>query len=295
MGTFPLDNRSPIIKQLAGRVDGVGAGKVATVDVPVGPTYLGLLLKCTIATVAATRAELETMLTLLRTIVSGTPLQTLTPRQLIGIVEFYRTGLIGDTGYLYIPFSRLWMRETGGVLGPAFGTQGETSFEVEITQDAASTIDAIEAWAVIDPVAAPLGAHLRLDRWTPSINAAGEFIFDGIKPRKGEFLYALHFDVPVAVNLTDITVEADGVRVRDRVTQALLNRLYTEPNPPRTMQTAKKIITLDFCARGFDSDSLPLTMDELLVRLNFSVSPATTVPIIAEIGSTRPTQAGVAA
>jgi hypothetical protein len=283
---FPLANRSPIRRQLYGSVEGIGASKTAVITVPVGATYLDLRLFCTIATVAATRAEIEAMITQVRVLLSGRPIMTLTSLQLIAIAEFYRTGIVGDSGYLLIPFERLWQRETGGALNPALGTVGESSLTVEITQASGSTIDDIDVWASISPVAEEVGAYMRYDRFTPALPGAGEYIWSGLKPRPGEFLYALHFLVSTAADLTAISFEADGYRVVDQITQGVLGRLYAEPTSPRTMQTAKKLISLDFACRGFDGDAVPLVMDEALVRLTFANAP-TVLSVIAEIGAVK--------
>ncbi len=293
---FALDSLSPIQKRLNGAVVGLGASKTAVVTIPTGPTYRGLILKATIAGTAATAAELRSMWTQLRLVLSGTEIFTLTPTQLMAIVEFYRTTLIGDTGYLYIPFARLWMRDEAAALGGSIGTQGETSFSLEITQDSTTTIDLVEVFAVQSPKAEPLGAHVRLVRLTPALPAAGLNSWAGLpKSPQGyvDYLLALHLQVSTSADLTGITYVADGNRIQDLVTQAALGRMYAEVNPPRTMQSGTpKIISLDFCRSGLMRDAIPLTMDEQILETTFANAP-TVFNVIAEIATQRPTQAGL--
>lgn len=289
MPPFASLNRSPIRRPLAGAVRGIGASQTAIVDIPVGATYLALRLFCTIAGVAATRAQLEAMLTSFRLTVSGVEMWTLTGTQLIAIMEFYSTGVIADTGVLTINFQRLWMRESAGALNPAYGTLNESSFQLEITQAAGSTIDSMLVSADIDPVAQPLGAHMIMPRITPSIGATGLTFVPQIRKTPGDFLYALHIGVPVAANLTVLSYVADSVRVVDQITQALLNATYRACQPVRTMQTSKLLISLDFTCRGFDGDAIPQDMSEQILELTFANAAPGQVDVIAEIGTTRPT------
>lgn len=296
--SFASDNRSPIMKRIAGAITGVGAGQVAIAKIPPGVTYNEIAIQCTIGAGEATRANLEAMITQLRLTVSGVEKWTLTGKQLIAIVEFYRSGTIGDSGYLVIPFERLWMFSTAAALDPAYGTLGESSFQLEITQSGGSTIDAMNLWARISPVAESLGAHVKMVRLTPNIAATGVYYYPDLPKTPGlaagnpglQYLYALHFEVPVVANLTNIAYVADEIRVVD-VPPAFLNQLYIEANPSRTVQTAKGFVHLDFANRGYDGDGIPLNMNSQILELTFDNAAPNGVTIIAEIGTKQPTQA----
>lgn len=291
---FSQDNRSPILKKLVGIVSGVGANQTAVLKIPPGATYTDLIIQCTIAGVAATRAQLETFFTSMRFTVSGVEKWTLTGKQLIAIIEFYATNLIADTGVLTIPFERLWMDTQLAQTAPEYGTLGESSMQLEITQAGGSTIDLLTVWGRIDPVAQPLGAHIRMLRLTPNIASVGKYIFPDLYKKPGDYLYALHFEVPVVANLTNIAYVADEIRLID-ITPTVLNQLYLAGPARRTVQSAKLYVHLDFCNRGFDSDAIPLTMQTQILELDFANAAPNQVNIIAEIGTRAPTQAGVAA
>lgn len=287
MPPFAVDNSSPIIRKIPGVVDGIGASGTAVARIPPGATYTDLILECTIAGVAATRAQLETMLASMRFTVSGEEKWTLTAKQLIAIVEFYNSGLIGDTGYLWIPLERLWMNDLGPKVGPAYGTAGETSVQLEIDQDATSTIDGIVLHARISPKPETLGAHMRIVRLTPQIAATGVYYYDGLPKNPAERLYALHFQVPVVANFTNIAYIADEVRMID-AKPALLHQMLKTAYPNRTPQTAKLFCHLDFAGRNFDSDSVPLTMKQQILELTFATAAPNAVNILAEIGTVKP-------
>ncbi len=289
MSAFSDSNRSPLLKKLAGAITGIAASGTMVVKFPPGQTYLEIALQCTIAGTAATRAQLESMLLSCRLTVSGVEKWTLTAKQLIAIAEYYNVGVVGATGFLMIPFERLWMVGIDAQVGPAYGTLGESSMQLEITQDATSTIDAVTAWARISPVAEPLGAHMRAARLTPSFASTGLSIFDGLPKNPDEFLYALHFQVPVIADFTNIAVVADEVRLVD-ASWTVINQFQAfKAGPLRTPQTAKLFQTLDFTSRGFDGDALRLNMASLVLELTFANAAPNAVNIIAEIGTTAPT------
>jgi hypothetical protein len=288
------ENRSPILKKLVGIVSGVGANQTAVLKIPPGATYTDLVIQCTIAGVGATRVQLETFLTSMRLTVSGVEMWTLTGKQLIAIIEFYNTGLIADTGILTIPFERLWMDTQLSQTTPNYGTLGESSFQLEITQSGGSTIDLMTVYGRIDPVQENLGGHIMMKRLTPNIGSVGKYIYPDLFKKPGCFLYALHIEVPVVANLTNIAYVADEVRLVD-FAPAVLNQLYLTGTARRTIQNAKLFVHLDFCSRGFDSDAVPLTMGTQILELDFANAAPNQVNIIAEIGTTDPTQAGAVA
>lgn len=284
MSDFTDQNRTPIVKQLNGLVDGVGAGKTAVIKIPPGSTYTDIILECRIAGVAATRAQLETMLLNMRLTVGGVEKWSLTAKQIIAIVEFYNSGTIGDTGYLCIPFERLWQEGLSGKLNPAYGTLGETSFQLEVIQDGASTIDSIKAWARISPVAEELGAHIKIVRLTPSISGLGTYTYADLPKRPGDYLFALHLQVPVVANLTAFRYIADEVRILD-TTPDVMARLYSLPSPVRTPQGAKGFVHIDFACRNIDTDAVALNMNSQILELDFANVAPGQINILAEIGT----------
>jgi hypothetical protein len=141
---FAQDNQSPIVRELPGSVTSIGAGQTAVAKIPPGSTNLEIVLACTIGGVAATRAELETMLGNIRGTVSGVEKWSLTAKDMIARTEFFRTGAIADTGLLVIAFEELWMSELNGKLNPAYGMLDQTSFQIEIDQEVGSNIDGLK-------------------------------------------------------------------------------------------------------------------------------------------------------
>lgn len=282
---FIMGNTSPVIKPLQGIVTGIGAGQVATIRFPPGLTYCELVIRGTIAGVPATRAELEAMLTTARLTVSGVEKFSVQAIDLIAIAEFYRTGCIGDSGYLVIPLERLWMEGVKAQLDPNYGTDGESSVVLELTQAGGSTIDAITAFARVNPAPEALGAHIALRRFTFNVAATGKFLYPDLPIIPGEYLYALHIKVPVVANLTNIALITDDVRMLD-APPSLLTQLYQLSNPVRTPQTAKLYVHVDFCQRGFDSDALAVgDLSSQVLELEFANAAPNAVTVLGEYGT----------
>lgn len=282
---FINGNTSPIIKPLPGIVTGVGAGQVATLRFPPGLTYAELVVRCTIAGVAATRANLEAMLTTARLTVSGVEKFSVQAIDLIAIAEFHRTGCVGDSGYLVIPLERLWMEGVKAQLDPNYGTDGESSVVLELTQAGGSTIDAITAFARVNPRPEVLGAHIITRRMTFNVSATGRFLYPDLPIIPGEYLYALHIKVPVVANLTNVALLTDDVRMID-VPPSLLTQLYQLSNPVKTPQSAKGYVHVDFTQRNFDSDALAVgDLKSQVLELEFSNAAPGAVTVLGEYGT----------
>lgn len=283
---FATDSTSPLLKPVPGIVRSIGASGTMLVDFPTGSTYSAITLYCTIGGTPATRAQLEAMLTNWRLTLSGVEKFNLTGLELIADQEFEHAGIIGDTGVVTISFERLQMSTLAGQIGPNYGTLGESSMRLEITQTA-STIDAVDAHAIIQPQAEPLGAHMIYRKFNVQAGAGvNTFTNFPIFAGSGEHLYSLGFEVPTLADLTNIALIADNARIID-TKPYLLKQWYKLSNPPRNEQTAKKIVYLPLDMRNLDSDALPLTMSQLLVETVFTNNP-TSYNLIAKIQSGTP-------
>jgi len=283
---FLQEFRTPIAQVLPGVVQGIAANGIAVAKIPPGATYASITFYATIAGVAATRAQIVAQWTQIRCTISGNEIFTLSGKQLVAIIEYYRTGLIADTGALTIPFQRLWQKEIAAALNPDWGTLGESSVQFEITQTA-SAIDAVAVYAEVEPEAQELGAYMSYQRLTPTFASTGVFVYPDLYKQAGAFAYAYHFEVPVVANLTNVELIADNVSLVN-TPPLVLNAYGREGTPNRTPQTPAGFVHLDFCRRGIDADALPLSMSTLTLRLTFENAAPNTFAIIQEIGQVKP-------
>lgn len=283
MSRFTDANRSPILKPLFGAVTGVGAGQTAQIKLPPGLTFADVIVRCTAAGAARTRANLEADIETVRFTVSGDEKKSITCKQHIAITEFHQTGIIGDTGNLFFPFSRLWMDGIGPKMDPNYGTDGETSVVLELKQAAGSGIDAMQVYVRLNPLAERLGAHIITRRFTFAVPGSGKFQYSDLPINPGEFLYTLHMEVPTPADLTNVAYIPDDSRMID-ITQEVLASIYKTSTPNKTPQTAKGFVHLDFAARCFDTDAIPVgLLTSQVLELDFSTAvPGRTVTVLGE-------------
>lgn len=288
---FAQSNRSPIIQPLTGQISQVGAGSVALLKIPQGATYASISLACGIggqlaplgAGTAPSRANLEAWLTLWRLQVAGIEVWAMTGKQLIAIMEYYMNGLIGATGIITISFQRLWMKDIIAMLGPDYGTLGESSFQLLITQDAASTITNIDVWAEVEPAAEALGTHIEYAVLSENF-VSGRQSFTLLSKDPSWVMYNLFIEVPDPTKVQRLELYADNNPIWD-APPFIGQRLGQEGTPQRNLQTAAGFVNMDFCRRGIDGDALPMNMATLVLWLTFTASPgATAINFIQELG-----------
>lgn len=289
---FLVDNESPLRKPLAGKVEQIGASKECVITFDCGPTYRGIMIELLISTTAPTRAQVETMLTNWWLTLSGDDLFNLSGLLLIAMQEFELTGVIGDTGYIWIPFDQNVCKDQPSVRGPGLGTVGETSLILRITQDATSTIDGIKAYGVIHPKPAVPGLHIRCKRLTPPLPGAGNMVewagLAGLDP--SDQLLSLHVQVSTVADLTYFSYVADGIRLLDKVTLAQMKAYYRQQSPTRTSQDAKKVLSYDLAMDGW-GQGVPQSMKSQNVEYFFANVP-TTLIIVQKYATGKLTAAG---
>lgn len=295
---FRDTNTSPIRREIPGIVTGVGASNMMVLKVPPNATYAQLEARMTIAGVAPTRVQMEAMLGEVRVLIGGRLVEVLSAKQMIALAEFYNTGEIADLGVLTWDFQRLWMQGLLAQNQPEWGTLAEGSFEIQIDQAAASTIDLVRVYATFETNAEELGAYIRRVRVSPPITATGHVFIQNLPRFADSFLYAIHFETSVAANIDSIRAEFDGVEVLN-LPVLMINRHYNLATPRRTIQNAGRVdsngatsgfVHLDFCWRNYDSDAIKMNYDAFTLDLNFINAAPTLFNVIMEIGSVEPSK-----
>lgn len=289
---FQVANTSPIAQPLNGQFQQVGAGQTATLKIPQGATYASISILCGIggalapigAGTAPSFANLQSMLTLWTMYLNGTPVWSLTGTQLYGIMNYYMPGLIAADGVVTIVFSRLWMKDIIAMLAPDWGTLDQSSVQLNIQQDATSTITNMDAWAQVEPQSEPLGRYVTYNT-VSSTFGAGRQSFTLLYKDPSAVMYNLFIQVPTFANLTRVELWCDNVPVFDGppIVNQKWGQLGTPQRGTASLQ-ALNIANIDFCQRGIDADALPLNMSTLVLWLTFSVSPgATAINMIQEV------------
>ena len=141
---------------------------------------------------------------------------------------------------------------------------------MEVQFTAGNTIDLVEVWRETT-VGVPLGRHVVLRRVNYDVGSIGVRELIDLPRDPTSQLYALHL-IRVgggAISIDNVEMIADQSRLMD-VTDTVLRtavRVLGHENASVT-----DILSLDFVRRDRHSDALPMTMQDLRVRLTFSVA-----------------------
>lgn len=250
------------------RFNGVAANSTTNALLPVGNTYLKLWLFFSIATVAATEAQIIAQVTNIELTLDNEQKIQLTGTEADMLANYYGSdnalAAVGS-GFLPIFFHRPWQRTLAGEDGPAWGTQDVQSFNARVSLGAGATIDLIEATAE-QTGPEELGRHLCIRRLALTSAAAGFFVVDNFIKDITHSTLALHID---KATITDIQVKADQVIEMDG-----LYGLYKQASNIYGRVPQSAFTHIDFARRNRLQDALPMVMQDLQVRLNFSGAPS---------------------
>lgn len=274
MPSFLDLNRSPSLLENP-RFEGIAPGGRATARIPVGATLLNAFLRFSIAGVAATPAQIAAQVTRIRLIVDANILIDASGSNLVDIANFYRPNAVAN-GILPLYMARDWMQEIQAQDGPAYGLGDAASANIEVQFAAGSTIDAI-SYRNETVAGEPLGAHTVTLSQQYNYTAAGLIEIADIPRNPNYGLFAMHLFTPKA-NITNIQIVADNALLLDAAPSEIEAR-YNLFVGSRTPQA--NALALDFTYRNRAADILPLTMQDMRLRINFTVAPGN-FPIVYE-------------
>lgn len=241
---------------------------------PLGVTYLALMLRFTIAGAAATSAQILAQVLRIRCIVDGDTKIDASPSELLAIFNAWnsRYGLTNvNDGVFRIEYTRPWDQEINAQDGPAWGMAtnvpgGVSNFTVEIEFTGALTIDNVDAWAEVTD-AEPLGRHLTIRRYVDNQAASGDKVFSDFNQDPTWSIYCLHIDkasVPEGgAPITDVALFVDQVGEIEKIKTGALENVY------RRYGITKQVgyTHLPFARRGRPMETFPLVAQDMRLTL----------------------------
>lgn len=255
---------------------GVSAGAIATLTLPVGLTYHSLLISYGGATLA--------QLTEIRVKANGRQIFSQSAVDLDTANQF--DGLAAANGILRLDFDRVKLLTragqeltaigTGAPLNndpnsPAYNPTPLSTFQVEVDIDGAATSPSLSAKA-IQSAPRPLGALVKRRRFNYSQTGAGEFEISDLP--KGDLIDKIWIKQSAA-NLTKVVMERDNFLSFERTPDE--NDLI-QTDGVRVPQTNWYVI--DPTERGFGAESIVSAVNDF--RLKFSASGATDYTIYVD-------------
>lgn len=275
MGTaFAAALRTPYVAQNV-PFTGIGAGNIANAILPVGQTYLASLLYFSVAGTAATRAQINSDVEYIQLLLNGVEVANLSGNFWATLAEFYRSGIVGATGYLPLNFERQYMQELAVQRSFAWGTAKQSSFQINVKLAAGAVIDAITLCHRIDPRVEVLGRHVEYRQMSHTFGSTGQDRIIDLPhadySAQPDSLAALHLVVTKA-NISNLIIRADKSELWNG-TVGQLEKFYKFASDARTPQST--MLSLDFLNRNWLADQLPLSMDTLEVIPTWTSSPGT--------------------
>lgn len=263
----------------------VAPGSKATLQIPTGPTYEGIIF-----TVTAAAGLDATDIGRIDVLLNGTPFQTFKDlTRLLDINSYY--GRDADTVAatkieFKLHFNRRELMDNENRKAPGWGTADVQNFDIEIQVAAAAPADIkIVAHAIKDPLPQPIGVFFGIKEQAANAGVAGDIeVSDILKgPRYGAF----HL---FKADCNAVELEIEGQRIL-RATKAVLERVQKGAVSTRVPVTAKAT-HVDFitdgnlleCLRTDRGDGVPVQD----MRLKMTMGTTGAYDIVTEYLATLP-------
>jgi len=243
----------------------VAAGAVSAILLPLGHTYHQLQLLMTIAGVAATPAQIIAQVAWIRLTIDGDLKIQITGAEAAYLANLYATrnsAAVIQNGILPLFLARPWESEIDAIDGPAYGTEGIDSAQLEVELTGAATINAIVARGLVTK-GTPMGRHLCIRRHVDNHGAAGDKEISDFSKRIDIQMYGLHIATGL---ITAVELRADDVVEWEGAPAFHFSTLRAQginPDPANWW-------SLLFNFRGRPLDGLPMVMQDLRLRLTTS-------------------------
>lgn len=250
----------------------VGAGQTATLTLPLGPTYRGLVLKYEAGGVNAAEADMKADIKRVALKVNGTERYVATAKQLIDIqTKFYGNSVVA--GMLFFPFTRDWLATIAGQDNLALGTNNVASLQLEVDIASGATTPKLTAFADVEDVPRDFGAMV--EGHTYNYYAAGAQVFEiSDLPKSLGDIVGLHIN-SAYIDGVELTINNRKVFDADLdVYKAVLKRKPSERVPQADW------FHMDPLKLNRMGDVLPMRVQDF--RLKVTTSQATELPVFVE-------------
>lgn len=248
----------------------VVAGSVATLELPVGPTYLALIFTASGTALAAS------MIKRINVLIDGKVVQTYKDLTRLMDLNGYYNHSADTAAQFMLHFFRAELVDLVYRRAPGIGTQDVQTFHIEIELDATASADIkMSAEAYIDPMPQPLGVFIKVREFPASSSVAG--VLEADKLPRGPWYAAIHL---FKADISAVEVEANQTKIVD-ATKGVLERVQKESSPKARVPVTAKATHIDMLTEG---DLAQAIRTEALsdFRIKMTLDTSGSVDIITE-------------
>lgn len=255
------------------------AGARSTINIPVGPTYYGIVLQYTESGTLVTEANMKAAIEEVLIKINGTPVRRLSATDIIALNALH--GVAYQDGFLPLYFAEPWARSANSEDFFAWGTLDVQTFQIEVKIASGRTAPALSAVAETTNESRKLNAIKKFNKYNIPVASTGIVNWQNL-PRIGT-LAALH---AVSGDIDDVSVKVDNVEVFDLTVDQINQDLNNYPDI--TPQT--DIVHVLFNKTSRASDNLPFAYEVAKnqvrrvqdFQVDFNMSAANAFDVIAE-------------
>lgn len=226
-------------------------GAIATLEMPIGPTYEKIIFDVT----AASGLD-ATDIGRINVLIDGEVIQTYKNlARLNALNDYYgreADSMSGTAAQFVLHLNRAELESAVWRQAPGIGTDDVQTFhiEIEIASGAPASI-AMKAHALVNPARQKLGAFFRVREFPANSSTSG--VFEADKLPRGAWYSAIHL---FKSDVDAVEVEANGIKIVD-ATKAVLERTQKGASPVKRVPQTASATHVDMITDGNLLESLP--------------------------------------
>lgn len=238
---------------------GTGVNQTATLNLPLGPTYHHLNIRCkTAAGADIPVASWGTYIGEIRLMVNGDTRIEIEAADLVKLNQYYGQTL--TAGVLPLFLSQPWARTMAGEDNSAYGTaKGIASFTLEIDLKATAVKDLAVYAVQSEP--RPFAGHMRIQKFSKQMGLQGTKEISDL-PRGAYNMLGLHMDT-ASINTIEVLTNNLKVHESDLVLRSAHSKVIG-----RAPQAG--FTHVDFMGENRLSEVLPMALNDFRVKLDFT-------------------------
>lgn len=248
----------------------VVAGSTATLEMPVGPTYLGLTF--TAGGTALAIAHIGRI----NVLIDGKVVQTFKNLQRLMDINGYYNRSADTVNQFMLHFFRAEMNDLVYRRAPGIGTADVQTFHIEIELAAGAPADiTMSCSARLDPMPQPLGVFVKVREYPFASPVSGQVEHD--KLPRGAWYAAIHL---FKADISAVEVEANQSKIID-ATKLVLEREQKDASPIRRVPVTASCTHIDMTTEGDFAQAIR-TQALSDFRLKMTLDTSGSVDIVTE-------------